>query len=197
MKDRFDFITHVDSRHLRWAGTFARLIAFTHGRDESRPSDLIAGVYVANFERVAGFWPRPDLLEDFVAEKCDWSEPRWLTWQRWEDEIRHATRHFYIPFTSSYLTIRTKWSKRRFVGHYFKGSHEWKKLFDLGERLTPYRADFHGRNLPLLTPEVMLLAVIRADDLPLGEALLESGVIVNKVEEAATRHIDNPETLRF
>ena len=192
--DKFDFITHVDTRHLRWARTFASLIAFTHQRDELRPPDLIAGIYVANFERVAGFWPRPDLFEDFVAEKCNWSEPRWLTWQRWEFEFRHAPRNLGVPFTSWFVTLPRK---SRFVGRRFKLSDDWKKLFALGEHITAYRGDFQGRSLPLLTPEVMLLATIRSQQLPIAKALLESRVIVDKVEEAAIRHVENPEHLRF
>ena len=74
-KNKYDFITHVDTRHLRWARTFASLVAFCQGREQLSPPDLMAGIFVANFERVAALWPRADLLEDFVAEKCNWGEP--------------------------------------------------------------------------------------------------------------------------
>ncbi len=36
----FSFITHTDTRHLRWATIFAVLVAFCKGRDETVPSDL-------------------------------------------------------------------------------------------------------------------------------------------------------------
>jgi hypothetical protein len=190
-----EFITHLDTRHLRWARSFASLIAFCQGREQLFPPDLMAGIYVANFERVAALWPSAELLEDFVADKCKWSEPRWLTWQRWEYELHHAPRTLGIPFTSWFISRR---KKDRFVGRRFKPSDEWKSLFAVGEQITPnHAADFQGRRLPLLTNEIMMLAMIRSEHLPISKALLESGIAVERLEEAALRHIEDPESLRF
>jgi len=190
---KWDFITHVDTRHLRWSNTFAHLIAFVNERDEVFPPDLISGMYVANFDRVAGLWPGGVVVEDFIAEKCGWSEPRWLTWQRWQYEFEHAPRNFHIPFTSSFITLHRQ---KRFVGKRFKRSEELKELFSLGEKISPHRADFQGRSLPLLTDEIMLLAAIRSGQ-PIGKALAQSGLDTGKLEERALRHIQNPESLRF
>jgi hypothetical protein len=94
--------THMDTRHLRWARVFASLIAFCKRRDELLPSDLLAGIYVANLERVSRFWPNQDLFEDFVAEHCDWSEPRWVTWQRWQEETQKEARR-WRPFWATHF----------------------------------------------------------------------------------------------
>ncbi len=190
----FSFITHQDTRHLRWATFFATLVAFCKRRDELVPSDLLAGIYVANLERVSRFWPSIDLFEDFVAEHCDWSEPRWLTWQRWQEEAHKEDRR-WRPFGLS-ISRRGKPSKHLY-GSMFKQSPDWKRLFEAGERLTPYRVSWRGKTLPLLTPEVMLLAFIRTEDIPLGKHLRESGLLLDKLEEAANRHIENPEKLMF
>jgi hypothetical protein len=187
------FVTHCDTRHLRWATVFAQLIAFCKSRDELVPSDLLAGIYVANWERVSKFWSRPELFEDFVAEFCDWDEPRWLTWQRWQDESRRAPRR-----SRFYFTIRGKrWGKPHLFGSMFKLSPEWKRIFETGERLTPYRAPHRGRILPLLTPEIMLLAVVRTEGIPIVKHLQNTDLMLDKLEEAAKRHIDNPEKLMF
>jgi hypothetical protein len=71
-----------------------------------------------------------------------------------------------------------------------------KEIFSLGEKISPHRADFQGRPLPLLTDEVMLLAAIRSGQ-PIGKALAESGLDTGKLEGQALRHIQNPESLRF
>jgi len=102
---KWDFITNLDTRHLRWSKTFANLIAFCQRRDEVFPPDLISGIYVANFDRVQGLWPEARVLEDFIAEKCKWSEPRWVTWQRWQYELQHAPPNVHIPFTSASITV--------------------------------------------------------------------------------------------
>ncbi len=190
----FSFITHLDTRHLRWATAFATLVAFCKTRDELVPSDLLAGIYVANWERVCGFWAHPELFDDFIAEHCDWSEPRWMTWHRWEDESRNAAGRFRFPCKISFLAPR---SKRHFFGSVFQRSPDWQRLFETGEKLTPYKVPWRGKILPLLTPEVMLLAFIRTEDISLGKLLQETGLLVDKLEEAAKHHIDKPEKLMF
>jgi hypothetical protein len=84
----------------------------------------------------------------------------------------------------------------------FKPSPEWKQLLGAGERLTPHKVVaqapwLKGRVLPLLTPEIMLLAFIRTDVSSLGKPLRESGLMIDKLEEAAMRSIENPEKLMF
>ena len=79
----------------------------------------------------------------------------------------------------------------------FKGSADWQRLFDTGETLTPYKVSERGRLLPLLTPEIMLLAFIRTDDLPLSKHLEETGLLVDELENAAKGHIEHPEKLMF
>ena len=186
--------THMDTRHLRWATVFASLIAFCHRRDELLPSDLLAGIYVANLERVSKFWPNPDLFEDFVAEHCDWSEPRWATWQRWQEETLKEARR-WRPFG-----LRISRRGKPFENFYFsmfEQSPDWQRLFAAGEKLTPHKVSWQQKHFPLLTPEVMILALIRTEDLAIGKHLRETGLLVDKLEEAANRHIENPEKLMF
>ena len=196
-KPAFDlsFVTHMDTRHLRWATSFAAVIAFSKRRDELVPSDLLAGIYVANWERVFEFWPQPQTFEDFVAQHCDWSEPRWMTWRRFQDEERRAVPE--SRFRLRLLFRGRPLGKRRLSGSRFKQSSDWKLLFEAGEKLAPYTASCCGRVLPLLTPEIMLLAFARTEGIALHKPLQESGLMVDKLEEAALRHIDNPEKLMF
>ena len=77
----------------------------------------------------------------------------------------------------------------------FKESPDWTRLFKTGESLTPYKATWRDSTLPMLTPEIMLLAFIRTEDIPLGKLLEETGLMVGKLEEVAKRQIENPEEL--
>src|SRR5438874_6452042 len=94
------FVRHAESRHLRIAKTIAMVIAHAKQQAEIQLRDIVAGIYVANFERILRFWPEPATLEDFVAEHCDWSEHRLMTWDRWNYERQHPPRTISIPFTS-------------------------------------------------------------------------------------------------
>src|SRR6266849_7678604 len=99
----FSSITHMDTRHLRWATCFATLVALCKGRDG----------------------------------------------QRWEDESRSAARRLHLPFRLSFLASRTK---KRLFGSMFKRSPDWQRLFETGEKLTPYKVPWRGKILPLLSP---------------------------------------------
>jgi hypothetical protein len=187
--------SHLDTRHLRWASVFASLIAFCNRRDELFPSDLLAGIYVANLERVSKFWLNPDLFEELVAEHCDWSEPRWLTWQRWQVETAKAASRWRLPFGIRVFTVGRR--SKNFYGARFRLSPDWNRLFETGEKLTPHKVSWQGKSLPLLTPEVMLLALVRTENMLLGKHLEETGLLVGTLEDSAIRHIDNPEKLMF
>jgi hypothetical protein len=79
----------------------------------------------------------------------------------------------------------------------FKLSPDWKRIFETGEKLTPYSASHWDRVLPLLTPEIMLLALIRTEDITIGKHLQNTDLMIDKLEEDAKRHIDDPGKLRF
>jgi hypothetical protein len=69
---------------------------------------MIAGIYVANFERVLRFLPDAATFEDFVAEYCEWSENRLSPRDRWTyEEMRHPFS-VEIPFTRWFVSFRSK-----------------------------------------------------------------------------------------
>lgn len=134
-----------------------------------------------------------------MAEHCGWSEPRWLTWQRWQHEAQHPPLRLHIPFTSGWFELNSFMGKRprHFFGHMFKPSAEWKKLFELGEQLAPYRVKWEGMTLPLLTPELILLTTTKVPDLTLSKSLCDSGLRLGDLEEAVNHAHQNPELLMF
>lgn len=105
----YSWIRHIESRHLRIANMISLTIAHAKQQKEIQLRDLIAGIYVANFERILRFWPDAATFEDFVAENCDWSEHRLSTWDRWNYESQHAPRKIIpIPFTRWFFHMRRK-----------------------------------------------------------------------------------------
>ena len=83
------------------------------------------------------------------------------------------------------------------MGSQFKQSPDGKRLFDTGEQLPTYKVSWQNKTLLLLTPEVMVLAFLQTDDIPLGKCLRDPGLMVDNLEETARRHIDCPEKLMF
>jgi hypothetical protein len=50
-------VCHAESRHLRMAKAISMVIANTKQQKEIQLRDVIAGIYVANFDRILRFWP--------------------------------------------------------------------------------------------------------------------------------------------
>lgn len=172
----------------------ALVIAHAKQEKEIHLRDLIAGIYVANFERILRFWPDSAIFEDFVAEHCDWSEHRLLTWGRWTYEIQHPPRTISIPFTSRFFQIRRK---HTLAGKMFGLSDELKRVYSTAEEISPNKVTSSGHLLPLITPELFLIATVRTEGVELGSRLKESGIDLGRLEHAATDQLKRPEKLMF
>ena len=188
------FIRHAESRHLRTAKMFSMVIAHAKQQKEIRLQDLIAGIYVANFDRILRFWPEAATFEDFVAEHCGWSEHRLSTWGRWNYEVQHPPRTISIPFSSRFFQIPRK---HTFAGKMFGLSDELKRVYGTAEGLSPNKVTSFGRVVPLITPELFLVATVRTEGVELGKRLRDSGIQLRALEEVAVRPLDVPDKLMF
>lgn len=186
-------ISHAESRHLRMAKTISMVIAHAKRQKDIQLRDLIAGIYVANFERIVRFWPDAATFEDFIAEHCDWSEHRLATWDRWNYELQHPPRTISIPFTTRFFQIRRK---HTFTGKMFGFSDELKRVYSTAEQLSPNRVTSFGRVVPLITPELFLVATVRTEG-NLGDRLRDSGIEVGVLERVAIRQLKEPDKLMF
>jgi hypothetical protein len=176
------------------ASTISMVIAHAKQQKEIQLRDLIAGIYVANFERILRFWPDAGTFEDFIAEHCDWSEHRLQTWDRWTYEIQHPPRTISIPLASSFIQLPRK---HTFFEKMFNLSDELKRVFLTAEELSPNKVTSFGLLVPLITPELFLAATIRTDGIELGSLLRESGIDLERLEQMATKQLSEPEKLMF
>lgn len=178
------------------ASVIASVIAHAKQESEIHLGDVIAGIHVTCFERLLRFWPSAAAFEDFVAEHCDWSEHRLTTWDRWTFEEMHPGRGtLRIPFSNWSVFLRN--SKQRFFGKNFTQSEQVQKVYATAEALTPNRVTTFGQVVPLITPELFLLAVARTFDVALGKQLAASGLQLDALEQVATAELASPEKLMF
>lgn len=188
------YIRYADSRHLRMASTISMVIAHAKQQVKIELRDLIAGIYVANFERILRFWPDAAIFEDFVAEHCDWSEHRLMTWDRWNYELLHPPRTISIPFTSRFFSVRRK---HTFSGKMFGFSDELKRVYSTAGRISPNKVTSFDQIVPLITPELFLLATVRTEGVELGQRLKDAGIHLRTLEEVASQQLESPEKLMF
>jgi hypothetical protein len=190
----YSWIRHIESRHLRTANMISLAIAHAKQQKEIELRDLIAGIYVANFERILRFWPDAATFEDFVAEHCDWSEHRLVTWERWNYESQHPPRTISIPFTTRSFQVRRK---HTFVGKRFGWSDDLKRVYATAEEISPNKVAPLGVIVPLITPELFLVATVRTDGIALGTRLRESGIELAALERVAMQQLKEPDKLMF
>jgi hypothetical protein len=176
------------------AKTFSMVIAHAKQQTEIQLRDLVAGIYVANFERILRFWPDAATFEDFIAEHCDWSEHRLMTWDRWNYELQHPPRTISIPFTRSFFQIPRK---HTFAGKRFGLSDELKRVYSTAEGMSPNKVTSFGRVVPLITPELFLVATARTEGVELGKRLRDSGIEMGALEEVAIQQLEVPDKLMF
>jgi hypothetical protein len=191
----YSWIRHIESRHLRTANLISLAIAHAKQQKEVQLRDLIAAIYVANFERILRFWPDAATFEDFIAEHCDWSEHRLATWERWNYESQHPPRTISIPFTTRFFQVRRK---HTFSGKMFGRSDDLKRVYATAEEISPNKVSHPvGVVVPLITPELFLVATVRTDGIVLGPQLRASGIELAALEQIALQHLKEPEKLMF
>jgi hypothetical protein len=187
------FVHHAVSRHLRMAQGISYFIAHTKQQKDIQLCDLLAGIYVANFERILRFWPNAATLEDFIAEHCDWSEHRLITWDRWNDQRQHPPRTISIPFTARFFqTLRKPTFNAKMLGF----SDDLKRVYSTAEQLSPNRVTFGGI-VPLITPELFLFSTLRTEGIELAARLKDSGIELRALEQVALQQLSEPDKLMF
>jgi hypothetical protein len=172
------------------ASVMSTVIAHAKQQTEIQLPDVIAGIYVANFDRVLRFWPDPAAFEDFIAEHCGWSENRIATWDRWRCAMRSRT--VSVPFTGWFFNIPQKHS---IIGRSFTYSDVLKRTYSTAEHLSPNKVSAFEKVVPLITPELFLLATVHTDGVELGKRLVDAGLRIDELAIVATKQLDFPEKL--
>lgn len=117
-----------------------------------------------------------------------------MTWDRWNYEVLHPPRTISIPFTTRFFSIRRK---HTFNGKMFGLSDELKRVYSTAERISPNKVTSFDRVVPLITPELFLLATIGTEGIELGKRLKDAGIQLKALEEVATEQLQSPEKLMF
>ena len=76
-------------------------------------------------------------------------------------------------------------------------SDESKRVYLTAEGLSPNKVTSFGRVVPLITPELFLIATVRTEGVELGRRLSDSGIQLSALEEAAIRQLESPDKLMF
>ena len=163
------------------AESIAAMLADSRASEVIEVSDLLAGMYIDNWERLSRYWADPEDLEAFLQQFCQLSPPRWQYWLQYYDELRQTTQR--KPSLLSRLLRRE--GKKSFAEKVFQRSQDLDEILADAEQIAPFRDSVNGSDVPILTMECVVLCIAKHPGMEISKKLRATGLDINNLERAA------------
>jgi hypothetical protein len=172
-------VAHRLTKDLARAESLAAMLAHSRAAAAVEVADLLAGMYIYDWERLSKYWPEQDAVEEYLQQICRISPQRWHYWIEFYDQQRRGGEK----------TAKWQWPRPAkdpdADGKPLARSSELNALLKSAEELAPAHDVVEGRNIPILTCECVLLAIAKRTDSEIGHRLIASGLSVFELEQAA------------
>jgi hypothetical protein len=174
-------LAHRITRDLERAQTLATMLAHSRAARVVEVADLLAGMYIYDWERLSQFWEDQDEIETFLQQICRISPQRWHHWIQDYDEHRRDEE----PRKVWEFLKGAKSQPQPSNEEPLSNSAELQTILQHAELLAPGRDMVEGRAIPILTCECVLLAIAKTKDSEIGHRLLATGLNVASLEQSA------------
>jgi hypothetical protein len=174
-------LTHRITKDLERAETLATMLAHSRAARVVEVADLLAGMYIYDWERLSQFWEAHDEIESFLQQICRISPQRWHHWIQDYDQQRREEE----PRKIWQLLTGAKGQAQPSSEASLSNSGELQLVFQHAELLAPGRDMVEGRAIPILTCECVLLAIAKKNDSEIRRRLLATGLNVASLERSA------------
>lgn len=172
-------MTHRSTKDLERAESLAMMLASSRASNVIEVADLLAGMYIYEWERLSKFWKDQDEIETFLQQICRISPARWHYWIQYYDKMRREDER-----KPAWLSLRSaKKSDPREKPAV--RSAELESVVKRAEAIAPFHDTVDGKRIPILTCECVLLSLAKSKDSELGSRLAAAGLDVAKLEQAA------------
>lgn len=166
----------------------ATMLASSRASQFIEITDLLAGLYIYEWDRLASYWPEENRehVEEMLQEICQISPQRWNYWitlydaqrkeaepqPRWKQFGKHKGKVRRAPTPAPSTGLRA--------------------AFDAAEWVSPFRdsqanAEKEARDagtIPVLTAECVLLCIAKYTSSEVGKKLAHSGLNIDQLERA-------------
>jgi hypothetical protein len=163
------------------AETFASMLANSRASQVIEVSDLLAGMYICNWERLSVYWEGEDReeIESFLRGICRISPERWHSWIEFYDDFRRKgnRRRGWLPLT--------KLKKATPPESGLRPSAALAAVLTQADGIAPSRDSVGEGNLPILTSECVLLCIVRSFGSEVSRKLAETGLDATRLERDA------------
>jgi hypothetical protein len=148
--------------------SYGLFMAGERGSAEFGVNDLLAGMYLVSFERLAKYWAEPERLEEVLKCECGMFSKRWEYWLRYHDDRALARKS-----TSRFFCSPAK---------VFRESNQLTTVMESAAAVSRQCPSRLQDRAPLVGPEDVLLAIATDATLELGRRLVDSGLDLDRLE---------------
>jgi hypothetical protein len=197
------------------AEQLAMMLAKSRAAKVVEVADMLAGMYIYEWDRLSRFWGEREEVEEFLRRICSISPQRWNYWIAFYDKQRQesvalslyerARRAVRRNLRAGALR-RGKGAKRSWSEGFVRAGSDapWSSPIDawdgesnlersieleeiLGEagEISPFRDGADGREVPVLTSECVLLCIAKNNESEVSRKLRETGLDLEALERAA------------
>lgn len=171
-------ISHRLTVDLSRAERIAAMIARSRAAKFIEVADLLAGMYIYEWERLSRFWEDREEIEAFLQKICSISPQRWNYWIGSYDKERNM-------YEDDRVSAGRKLKNERAGDALPERSSELQKILTWAEEIAPFRDDEGGRKIPVLTTECVLLCIARNPQSEVSRKLRETALDLGALERAA------------
>jgi hypothetical protein len=172
-------VEHRLTQDLSRAETLATMLAQSRAARVVEVADLLAAMYIYDWERLSKYWEDQDRVEEYLQQICQISPQRWHQWIQFYDQQRQGDQK-----AKPWKWLRPSPIVRN-VSKNLARSSELRAIFQSAAEIAPAHDLVEDRLIPILTCECVLLAMAQRTDSEIGHRLISSGIDVHRLEQAA------------
>lgn len=175
-------VAHRLTLDLSKAERLATMMANSRASRVVEIADLLAGMYIYNWERLCKYWNNDDQerIEELLRKICRISPARWNAWLQLYDKQRQNEGQRFGS-----LSFLRKLQSAPKPDPPLQRSAELTAILKQAEEISPFHDSSSGREIPILTSECVLLCIVRNRKSEISRKLAASGLNVPQLERDA------------
>jgi len=170
--------SHRLTLELKRAETFATMLARSRASQFVEVADLLAGMYICNWDRISKYWDEhnQDEIENLLHRICQISPQRWHSWIEIYDRQRREDEN---PSWNFLRRLR----KDKPAEKPLQSSAALATVLTQAEQIAPAYDRTGDRSLPILTTECVLLCIVRNLSSEVSRKLVATGLDIAHLEK--------------
>jgi hypothetical protein len=196
------------------AEQLAMMVAKSRAAKTVEVADMLAGMYIYEWDRLSRFWAEHEEIEEFLRRICSMSPQRWNYWIEFYDKQRQesiALSFYQRARRAVRKSVPAGLARRGGASRWWPGgpgrasgdaawnspidawegeaklerSSELEEILQAAGMISPFRDEAAGRPVPVLTSECVLLCIATTSDSEVSRKLRETGLNLAALEQVA------------